>query len=120
MIKKKMLALIDPLGKLLRNIFNILLKANLLIRDVVIEKVNVLIEILYLFFQQLIIFEEVLVFLFPEFALYLLVLVYVLFVLISLSLSNAFYFVLTGTNVLIFYCCHILSDFLVALGGKEG
>ena len=56
MIKKAMLALIDPFFKMLRNIFNILLKANLLIRDVVIEKGDVLVEIFYLFFQQFIIF----------------------------------------------------------------
>ena len=51
MVIKKMLALIDPFSKLLRNIFNVLLKANLLIRDVIIEKGDVLIEILYLFLQ---------------------------------------------------------------------
>ena len=56
MIKKAMLALIDSFFKMLRNIFNILLKANLLIRDVVIEKGDVLVEIFYLFFQQFIIF----------------------------------------------------------------
>ena len=120
MVIKKMLALIDPFSKLLRNIFNVLLKANLLIRDVIIEKGDVLIEIFYLFLQKLIIFEEVLVFLFPEFALYLFSLIHVLFVLVGLSLSNAFYFVLADTNILIFYCCPILSYFLVTLSWKEG
>ena len=56
MIKKAMLALIDSFFKMLGNIFNIFLKANLLIRDVVIEKGDVLVEIFYLFFQQFIIF----------------------------------------------------------------